>query len=45
MRLADQQAVWIGKRSNRSRLNEDKLACSEPIHARTPAPTGPSDVL
>ena len=45
MKPADKRTVWIGKRSNRSYMNEDETACREPLHARPPAPTGPSDVL
>ena len=45
MKPACKQTVWIGKRSNPGYLNEDEVACCEPIHARTPAPTGPYDVL
>ncbi len=45
MKPADKQMVWTGKRSNRSYLNENEAACREPIHARSPALPGPTDVL
>ena len=45
MRPVDQETVWIGNRNNGSHLDENESACREPIHARTPGATGPSDVL